>query len=122
MAYLPTILIVDDDPAIRKMLVEMLKLEGYPTETASNGREALDILDRSGPRVVLLDLLMPIVDGRGVIDGLRSANSRNQHKVILVSALATLEQNRDLEADGMLTKPFNLNQLLNVLAPLSTAV
>ncbi|MGH2516763.1 MAG: response regulator transcription factor, partial [Ktedonobacterales bacterium] len=65
MATTPTVLIVDDDPAIRKMLVEMLSLEGYATETATNGREALDQLAASGPRVVLLDLLMPEVDGRG---------------------------------------------------------
>ena len=118
MAHLPTILIVDDDPAIRKMLVEMLSLEGYPTETASNGREALDILDRSGPRVVLLDLLMPVVDGRGVVDGLQATGVRSLHKIILISALTYLEQNRDIENDGTLTKPFNLSQLLNVLAPL----
>lgn len=122
MAHLPTILIVDDDPSIRKMLVEMLSLEGYPIETASNGREALDILEKSGPRVVLLDLLMPIVDGRGVVDGLLSTGARSLHKIILVSALLTLEQNRDIENDGTLTKPFNLNQLLNVLAPLGAPV
>lgn len=122
MAHLPTILIVDDDPAIRKMLVEMLSLEGYPTETAANGREALDILDRSGPRIVLLDLLMPVVDGRGVIDALSALpDVRIQHKIILVSALANLEQNRDLEADGTLTKPFNLSQLMNILAPLGAS-
>jgi CheY-like chemotaxis protein len=122
MAHLPTILIVDDDPAIRKMLVEMLALEGYPTETAANGHEALDILDRSGPRIVLLDLLMPVVDGRGVIDALRAVpDVRAQHKIILVSALATLEKNRDLEADGTLTKPFNLSQLMNILAPLGAS-
>ena len=63
MANLPTILIVDDDPAIRRMLVEVLSLEGYPTETAENGRVALELLAHSGPRVVLLDLLMPEVDG-----------------------------------------------------------
>ncbi len=122
MAHLPTILIVDDDPAIRKMLVEMLSLEGYPTETAANGREALDILDKGNPRVVLLDLLMPIVDGRGVIDGLRASGMRSLHKIILVSAWANLEQNRDLEPDCTLTKPFNLSQLLNVLAPLDASV
>jgi CheY-like chemotaxis protein len=122
MAHLPTILIVDDDPAIRKMLVEMLSLEGYPTETAANGREALDILDKGNPRIVLLDLLMPVVDGRGVIDALQASGARSLHKVILISALTYLEQNRDLEPDGTLTKPFNLSQLLNVLAPLGASV
>jgi CheY-like chemotaxis protein len=116
MARLPTVLIVDDDPTIRKMLVEVLSLEGYPTETAVNGREALDILAKSGPRLVLLDLLMPEVDGRGVMSALRGQpQEREKHRIILVSAWANLEQSRDLEADGTLTKPFHVNQLLNVL-------
>jgi CheY-like chemotaxis protein len=116
MARLPTVLIVDDDPAIRKMLVEVLSLEGYPTETAVNGREALDILAKSGPRLVLLDLLMPEVDGRGVMLALRAQpEEREKHRIILVSALTYLEQSRDLEADGSLAKPFHVNQLLNVL-------
>ena len=69
----PTILIVDDDPYIRKMLAEVLGLEGYPYETATNGQEALEALDKSGPRLILLDLLMPVLDGRGVMNWLRAA-------------------------------------------------
>jgi CheY-like chemotaxis protein len=116
MAYLPTVLIVDDDPAIRRMLVEVLSLEGYPTETADNGRQALEMLAKSGPRLVLLDLLMPEVDGRGVINQLsEDPQERKKHCIILVSAWANLEAARDLEADGTLAKPFNVNQLLNVI-------
>jgi two-component system, response regulator, stage 0 sporulation protein F len=116
MARLPTVLIVDDDPSIRKMLVEVLSLEGYPTETAVNGREALEVLAKSGPRVVLLDLLMPEVDGRGVIASLRAhPEEREKHRIILVSAWTNLEAARDLAADGALVKPFNVTQLLNVI-------
>jgi CheY-like chemotaxis protein len=112
-----TVLIVDDEESIRKMLVEVLKLEGIPTETAVNGQEALDILTASGPRVVLLDLLMPIVDGRGVMAALRGRpNVRAQHRVILMSALGNLETARDLEADGVLPKPFTVPQLLSVIS------
>ena len=116
MAHAPTILIVDDDPAIRKMLVEVLSLEGYPTETAVNGREALDLLARGGARVVLLDLVMPVMDGREVMNELRAnPPERIRHKVILVSAIVNLEGARDLEPDGVLPKPFTVEQLLNVL-------
>src|SRR5262245_4261110 len=118
MAHPPTVLIVDDEPTIRKMLVEVLQLEGYPTETAVNGREALDILARGGPRVVLLDLLMPVLDGRGVMEELRiKPAERAKHKIILVSAVHNLEAARDLQADadGTLPKPFTVPQLLNVL-------
>ncbi|HLZ23113.1 MAG TPA: response regulator [Ktedonobacterales bacterium] len=123
MAHTPTILIVDDDPAIRKMLVEMLSLEGYPTETATNGREALDHLATSAPRVVLLDLLMPVVDGWGVMRELEANPAeRTKHKIILLSAWANLEKAQDLNADGMLAKPFQLEQLLSALAPVTAAV
>lgn len=123
MAHTPTILIVDDDPAIRLMLTEVLSLEGYSTETATNGREALDKLAISGPRVVLLDLLMPEVDGWGVMGALNANPAeRARHKVILVSALPILESAKDLQADGMLAKPFNVDKLLAVLTPLVAAV
>jgi len=109
----PTILIVDDDPYIRKMLAEVLGLEGYPYETATNGQEALG---KSGPRVILLDLLMPVLDGRGVMNELRaSPEVRARHRVVLVSANDRLEAARDLEPDSMLAKPFTADQLLNII-------
>lgn len=112
----PTVLIVDDDPRIRTMLVEVLTLEGFPTETAVDGREALEMLPRSGPRVVLLDLLMPVVDGRQVMESLNSNPvERSRHQIILVSALSTLEAHRDLPVDGRLPKPFSVDQLLNTI-------
>jgi|GraSoi_2013_40cm_1033754.scaffolds.fasta_scaffold29568_2 CheY-like chemotaxis protein len=116
MAQTPTVLIVDDDPGIRKMLVEVLSLEGYATETAVNGRDALDKLASSGPRIVLLDLLMPEVDGRGVVEELDARPAeREKHRIILVSAWTNLETARDIKADGTLSKPFTVTQLLNVL-------
>ncbi len=120
MANQPTILIVDDDPAIRKMMVEVLNLEGYPTETAENGRVALELLAHSGPGVVVLDLLMPEVDGWGVMRALEeNPIERARHRVILVSALQYLETAQDLRVDGKLVKPFTVEQLLSVVAPTS---
>jgi len=119
----PTILIVDDDPYIRKMLAEVLTLEGYPYETATNGQEALDILGKgASSRLILLDLLMPVLDGRGVMNELRaSPEVRARHKVVLVSANDRLEAARDLEPDSMLAKPFTADQLLNVIEATSAS-
>lgn len=123
MAHSPTILIVDDDPSIRKMLVEVLTLEGYPTETATNGQEALDMLSSSAPRIILLDLAMPVLDGRGVMQRLESDPvARAAHKVILVSAYVNLEMARDLVVDGSLPKPFTVVQLLSVMEPLARSI
>ncbi len=114
----PTVLIVDDELDIRTMLVEMLSLEGYPTETAVNGREALEALATKGPRVVLLDLLMPVMDGRTFIQHLQgNPAERARHKIVLISALRNLESNRDLyqHVDGQISKPFTVDQLVNTL-------
>lgn len=118
MARMPTVLVVDDDPAIRKMIQEVLSLEGYPTETAANGQEALDLLTKSGPRVVLLDLQMPIFDGAQVLEALASQPvERARHKIYLVSAYLYLDQWQGAveRADGTLRKPFTVNQLINVV-------
>jgi CheY-like chemotaxis protein len=122
-AFKPTILIVDDDPYIRKMLVEVLGLEGYPLETATNGQEALEALDKGAPRLILLDLLMPVVDGRAVMNQLRATPEiRARHKIVLVSANDRLEAARDLEPDSMLAKPFTVDQLLNVIETASAGL
>jgi CheY-like chemotaxis protein len=121
MEHPPTVLIVDDDAGIRKMLVEMLSLEGYGTETANNGREALDLLAHSGPRIVLLDLLMPEIDGRGVVERLSAIPAeRRKHKIILVSATHVLATAEDVQAEGRLAKPFTLDDLLDALRPVTT--
>ncbi len=123
MANMPTVLIVDDEAPIRKMLVEMLSLEGIPNETAANGQEALEKLAQSGPRVVLLDITMPVLDGRGFMEHLTAQpGQRERHKIILISAIEKLEANRDLHADGRLSKPFTLDQLLNTIAAVTASV
>lgn len=117
MAEIPTVLIVDDEVTVRDMLVNMLSLEGIATETARNGREALDLLARSGPRVVLLDLLMPEIDGWGVMRSLNDDPAvRQKHRVILVSAWANLQRAFDLKPDGTVSKPFTLDQIIKAIS------
>ena len=117
MSNTPTVLIVDDDPGIRKMLVEVLTLEGFPVELAENGREALDILATSGPRTVLLDLMMPVLDGRAVVATLNATpGARARHRIILISAIQYLAEAQDLHADAELAKPFTVSQLLDVIS------
>lgn len=111
----PTVLIVDDDPAIRKMLTEVLTLEGYPFETASGGVEALSALERSGPRVILLDISMDDLPGDKVLEALIENGTRSQHKVIFISANDRLERYRHLGPDAELAKPFTVSQLMSVV-------
>ena len=114
----PVVLIVDDDAAIRKMLVDILSLEGVRTEIARDGREALALLEDGAHRVVLLDLMMPIMDGWELCRQMaeRPALRRNL-SIILMSAGERLEQARDLQVEGYLAKPFDVDQLLARLTP-----
>src|ERR671933_352790 len=59
------ILVVDDDPVIRETVADILDFEGYSIETATNGREALQAIERAQPSLVLLDMRMPVLDGWG---------------------------------------------------------
>jgi CheY-like chemotaxis protein len=114
----PGVLIVDDDAAIRKMLVDALSLEGVRTETARNGREALALLEDGARRVVLLDLMMPIMDGWELCRQMAERPAlRQQITIILMSAGERLEQARDLQVEGYLAKPFDVDQLLECLDP-----
>ena len=70
----PLVLVVDDDPGILATVADVLELEGYRVRTATNGREALDVLDTVTPAAIVLDMRMPIMDGWGFAKALRLAD------------------------------------------------
>ena len=119
------VLIVDDDEEIRTLLQDMLLDEGYQVDTARDGQEALDRLRRENGWVILLDIMMPNVDGREVIRQLEDNFSlRDSNKVALMSAGGRLAQERlNLGSDvveALLPKPFDLDDVLAVVSRLSS--
>lgn len=122
MSSRPTILVVDDDPPIVKMLNEVLTLEGYAVEVALNGLEAVHVMEQASPvqRIMLLDLNMPIMDGFGVIRWLTEhPEQRGRTKVIAISAYNFLAMVGDDQVDGKLSKPISPDTLLAKLAEVS---
>ncbi len=123
---LPTkVLIVDDDEEIRALLQDMLKEEGFQVDTARDGQEALDLLRRESGWVILLDIMMPNMDGREVIHQLQTNQKlRDKNKVALMSAGGRLAQERlHLATDvveALLPKPFDLDDVLSVVSRLSS--
>ena len=109
-----TILVVDDEAAVRDALRRALRLEGYEVELAADGAEALRRLeDGAQPDVLLLDVLMPGVDGLEVCRRLRRAGSRLP--VLMLTARAEVSDRvsgLDAGADDYLAKPFALQELL----------
>ena len=110
----PSILVVDDDPCIRETVVDILDSEGYWTETASNGSEAIDTIVRALPSLVLLDMRMPVLDGWGVARELKKRGL--QVPIVVMTATRDAEQWADeIAADGYLAKPFDLSELLTIV-------
>jgi two-component system response regulator MprA len=107
------ILVVDDDRAVREALERALALEGYDVELASGGIEALAAVDRHVPDAVVLDILMPGVDGLEVCRLLRKGKSRVPILMLTVrDELGDRVEGLDAGADDYLGKPFELEELL----------
>ncbi len=112
-----TILVVDDERSVRELLVAVLEEEGYAVVGAVDGREALVALARDGPDLVLMDVMMPGLDGPSAYRAMRSLAPERTVPVVLMSAAADPGQ---LPAGiaGFLPKPFDLEQLLGLVAGL----
>ena len=108
------VLVVEDEPDIREVLEEMLDAGGHRVLTASNGREALAVLDRvSTPCLVLLDLMMPVMSGFAFLEELTRRPDKERVNVLLISANAQVEQvARGNGVVGFVRKPFDLDDVL----------
>jgi len=110
-----TILIVDDDPDILQFVRVNLELEGFTVTTAGDGREALDKVLASPPNLVLLDIMMPRMDGLTALRRLRSHPAASNTSVILLTARGLPEdrvRGLELGADDYITKPFDVSELV----------
>ena len=108
-----TILVVEDDLALRRMMCAFLELNGFQTIPAENGEEALASLEKTMPDLVVADVMMPGMDGFEMTRALRAGDPLLP--ILLVTALDTLQDKREgfsAGADDYLTKPINLDELL----------
>lgn len=109
------VLVVDDDDAIRTMVARVLKREQYDVESARDGLEAIEKLDRNEYATVLLDLMMPRVDGHGVLRYLEQQRPDEEPRVIVMSAnsQAARETTHARPVFRVLSKPFDISQLVS---------
>jgi two-component system response regulator VicR len=115
-----TILVVDDEYALAETLVELFDDEGYRVVAASNGKDGLDRLQKERPDLVLVDSMMPILDGRGFIIGMRAIPDYHDTPVVMMSAASRTTalppaEVEALKVSGFLAKPFQLETLLEVI-------
>lgn len=108
------VLVVDDEQTIRDVVADALKLEGYPVSTAPNGAEALRLVDKENPTMVLLDMRMPVLDGWEFSRELRRRGYR-MPVVVLTAAQNAKRWAEEIGAAGYLAKPFDLDDLLRIV-------
>jgi len=109
------ILVVDDEPDILKIVTFRLKKLRCDILTADNGKDALDLIRRQRPDLVLLDLRLPIIDGYEVCKQVKADDELKNIPIILLTASSTAkisEKTKEFKADGYIIKPFDPEELL----------
>ena len=119
-----TVLVVDDEPQVVWMLQFSLEAEGYQTFSARDGVAALAEVREHHPSLMLLDIMMPVMDGWAVLEQLQTIPEADRPRVVVVSARASLRDRAkatELGADAFVAKPFSVDDLLEVLHGLAQA-
>jgi two-component system, OmpR family, alkaline phosphatase synthesis response regulator PhoP len=109
------ILIVDDEPNIVMTLEYTFKKSNYEVFIARDGQEALDILKNNFPDVIILDIMMPMVDGFATLEQIRKDANLQHTKVMFLSAKnkeSDIEKGLTLGADAYMTKPFSIKKVV----------
>jgi len=108
------ILVVEDEPALRKMVATFLREEGYAVHEAATGQEALVLIERELPDVLLLDTSLPDIRDEEVVAYVHEQGIAS--KILVMTAAREVRQAaRRLHADGYVAKPFSLLQVLHAL-------
>lgn len=114
----PIILIVDDDTILLESIADLLLLSDFHVLTASNGAEALQILNHERPDCIISDVMMPELDGYGLLEAIRSSDRWFAIPVILITAYDRPFSGNaatDSVPNAVLSKPFDVDQLLRTI-------
>jgi DNA-binding response OmpR family regulator len=112
------ILVVDDEPEVVSLVHRRLEREGYLVSTALNGREGLIVAQKEKPNLILLDIIMPEVDGISMLRSLRMDKALGAIPVILLTArsdISSIDEGRKYGAEDYFIKPIEWDQLLKFI-------
>ena len=115
---MPKILVVDDDASVRSLVRDVLEVEGYAVDLAEDGFSALRRIEADRPDCVVLDIMMPGMDGHGVLSRIRSGEGGATLPVVMLTAAADDSQAWQAWSGGVdyfLAKPFDPSELLRYL-------
>src|SRR6478736_281578 len=113
-----TILVIDDNNDLRENTAEILDLAGYKTLTAENGKRGVDLAIKEKPALIVCDIMMPELDGYGVLHLLRKHPDTQQIPFIFLTAKterSDFRKGMEMGADDYITKPFEDIELLNAV-------
>jgi CheY-like chemotaxis protein len=119
----PSVLVVDDEPQVVWVLQFSLEAEGYQTFSARDGIQALAEIGEHHPNLMVLDIMMPNMDGWSVLEEMMKIPREQRPRVVICSALGSLRDRAkaaELGADAFVSKPFNVDDLIGVLHDLET--
>ncbi len=111
----PRVLLVEDTPFLRYAFGRLLRLHGFDVCEVNDGREALDCIADFHPQLILTDLMMPVMNGWEFARMYRERPGPHAPIVIVTAALDVAKDARDIGADGFLAKPFQLDDLLDLV-------
>lgn len=110
------ILVVDDEPAMADAILRVLELAGYAARSAGDGAQALEAVAQRRPALVLLDVLMPVMDGWQCAREMRTRYGDSLPIVVVTAAEHARLRAAELGADDFLAKPFMMRDLLEIVA------
>lgn len=117
----PLVLVVDDDPDILDAICDILEGEGYRVARARHGIEALERVDEETPAIILLDLMMPVMDGLAFAQALKQRPRFPRIPIVVISADGSPQKAAAVGAAGFLAKPFDIDALLSQVSHMSGA-
>jgi len=115
------ILVVDDEPDLLKVVTFRLRKLGYDIIEATDGQKAMDLIQEHRPHLILLDLRLPIMDGREVCRRVKADDQLKHIPIFFITASSgavNLEMTKELKAEGFLVKPFEPEELLEIVEKL----
>lgn len=111
----PKILVIDDDPSVNKLLSGVLPANGYEVLTSPEAPEGLELAMKNSPDLIVLDVMMPVINGFNICRLLKTQAQCKHIPIILLTSRSTDEDRRigeEVGADGYVAKPFNTEELL----------
>ncbi len=117
----PVVLVVEDDPEMNQLQRELLDVNGFDSLAAYTGAEALELYDQKTTDAVLLDLMLPVMDGYETCRRLRSQAATERLPIVMITAMDSedcRQKGLDAGADAYFTKPFDPDQVISTLAVL----